>query len=239
MQDKKEHIKKNNEIRISAAALCRIKIDNKFLLILNKSHLEKGKLVYMPLGGHIKVNYNGRNYLIEEFNARFLEDSNDNVSYDLNIVIKKNMLKDFNNWFELGYGRETTPLRELKEELVDEMGIVDSLKGRDTQSKYSFRISQIDRSKKYIGQTKRYFEFHDVGLGIDLEDKIKDAADESYLIALVTEEEIGNGRINDQEMNLNKYRQYKEMVGIRELNEILIGPTAKYLLDKNNIHIKK
>ena len=43
-----------SEIRISCASLASIKIDNKYLLLLNKRSYKQGKMVYTPIGGALE-----------------------------------------------------------------------------------------------------------------------------------------------------------------------------------------
>lgn len=98
--------------RISCAALCRIEIDGSFLLEINKN---RGN-VLTPIGGALEVMEQGRLFLVT-LGAGFEKRS------DLRLSLPTDMLGSFAEWFARRVDRETTPLRELSEELIEEHAV--------------------------------------------------------------------------------------------------------------------
>ncbi len=104
------------EIRVSAAGLVRIKIDEKYLLVLNKGALKIDKKVYTPFGGALEF-YESSRVLLESLGAKFEKGT------DLRFKIPEENLEGFEDWFYQRIGRETIPYRELREELVIEENV--------------------------------------------------------------------------------------------------------------------
>jgi len=105
---------RNQNVRVSASYLFRIKIDNTYLLV--KGHRWQH---YQPVGGVYKVS-DGARQILDDVGA--LDDNLvpiDAVSlHDLRIRILGRNLVSFVRWFETGRSRETSPWREFYEELV-------------------------------------------------------------------------------------------------------------------------
>ena len=99
-------------IRVSCAALCRIEIDGKFLLEINKNRGD----VLTPIGGALEFDEEARPFL-ETLGAEF-EKGN-----DLRLTLLSRSLADFEAWFAERKQREVDPLRELREELLSEHGL--------------------------------------------------------------------------------------------------------------------
>jgi hypothetical protein len=185
----------NPNIRISAASLNRICIDDKYLLILNKNRLGKGYMVYTPVGGSIKTDSYGKKYLEEELKANF-EDNN-----DIRLSLPRDNVNRFEEWFNKRVNRETNPFRELKEELVDESGLLKSLSKEDVRFKYLGTYNMIERTDR-AGQegkhTKRYFEVYDTFFSDDKRKEVKDNIKGNDLVSLVSREEIKSQKTDDR-----------------------------------------
>ncbi len=107
-------------IRVSCAALCRIEHAGRFLLLLNQNRRRKGLYVLSPLGGALQVTAPDR---LAAFGAVPESPASD----DLRLALPLGALPAFRTWFYSGEDRETSPFRELREELVSEAGLLDAL----------------------------------------------------------------------------------------------------------------
>lgn len=102
-------------IRVSAAALCRIEIEGRFLLEVNKNRGD----ILTPLGGAYEFEESARPFL-NSLGARFEK------RRDIRLTVPSDRLAEFDLWFRRRAGRETLPVRELREELVDEHRALDA-----------------------------------------------------------------------------------------------------------------
>lgn len=100
-------------IRISCAALCRIEIGGRFLLEINKNRGD----VLTPIGGALEFHEEAREFL-DSLGAEFQKGN------DLRLVIPTSNFSTFREWFLRKVARETDPLRELREELIEEHGVL-------------------------------------------------------------------------------------------------------------------
>ncbi len=107
-----------NAIRISCAALTRIKVGDKYLLMRYKKDLSDGRHSYIPIGGALVYLSPEDRTLLESLGATEFEDDK-----DLRFTIPTSKLDVFESWFIQAQGRETDPMRELQEELVYELNI--------------------------------------------------------------------------------------------------------------------
>jgi hypothetical protein len=96
-------------IRVSCSALSLIEIDKLILLEVNKN---RGN-VLTPLGGALEFCEEARPFLAD-LKATFEK------RYDLRMVLPVENLARFEVWFRRRIERETDPVRELKEELIQE-----------------------------------------------------------------------------------------------------------------------
>lgn len=148
-------------IRISCAALCRIEIGGRFLLEVNKNRGD----VLTPIGGSLEFHAGARPFL-ESLNAEFQK------SPDLRIVIPTAELPAFHEWFVSKQDRETDPLRELREELIDEHGVLPAWPGVEPQISY-LRLVEIEEAttrKDQLGRlTHYYYEIFSVKLPVEVE----------------------------------------------------------------------
>lgn len=104
----------SRDVRISAAYLFRVKIDDKYLLIQGRRFPQ-----LQPVGGVYKISTSGRSFL-SSIDAQ--DDSlipfDSQSSNDLRIRIKGSRIPKFYAWFDSRSGREDSPWREFHEELV-------------------------------------------------------------------------------------------------------------------------
>ncbi len=183
----------NLDIRISAASLNKICFDDRYLLILNKNRLEKGDTVYTPVGGAIKVDNEGKKYLAQ-LGANFEDDN------DLRLSIPKYNLPKFEEWFRKRENRETSPFRELEEELVKESGLLNSLSKKDVEFYYlgNYQMKETtDRTGHEGEETLRYLEVYYTLLSDEKKKEILNKVEKNDLVSLVTKEEIMNGMMKD------------------------------------------
>ena len=119
-----------SRLRVSCAALCRIcGPDGRYLLGLNKNRLAQGREVYMPLGGALE-------YHAPDLPARFDATPEAPENRDLRLFMPEARLPAFRDWFLTRQERETSPLRELAEELADEFAVLAALKAEDVAARY-------------------------------------------------------------------------------------------------------
>lgn len=117
-------LRKDDNIRISFAYLFQIKIDNKYLLVMNS----KGTSKYQPPGGAYKYETAEWEYLIDEFCVQ--EDQNiapsQSTRNDYRLFVPVKNLKKFIKRFDKTKYRENVHnlKREFKEELIN-TGILD------------------------------------------------------------------------------------------------------------------
>ncbi len=138
----------HDTIRISCAALCRIEIGGRFLLETNKN---RGN-VLTPIGGALEFREDARAFL-ESLGAEFQKGN------DLRLVIPTSNLSAFSAWFLKKEGRETDPLRELREELIEEHGILPEWPGNEPEITFlrMVEIEEVTTRKDQAGMLTHYF----------------------------------------------------------------------------------
>ncbi len=145
-------------IRVSAACIARVEIDDAFLLGLNKGAVKRGQRVITPLGGAFHVEPAGQSFL-QSLGASF-----EGQADDLRFTIDSAELPRFAAWFRTRIDRETSPLRELEEELVEEYRI--DLPWRAPGTTYRRLATTRGGASRRIGAaahpTVRYLEVFDV-----------------------------------------------------------------------------
>ncbi|MDZ4766591.1 MAG: hypothetical protein SGI73_18800 [Chloroflexota bacterium] len=146
-------------IRVSCAGLCRIQDEHgRYLLALNTNRLSKGLRIFMPLGGGFIYEDEA---LLERFDA-IPELPN---THELRLYIPPARLNDFRTWFLSRRDREIDPLRELVEELVDELRALPQLDLSDVAFERRF-IHDSERITDRTGvegeKTQYWLEIFDV-----------------------------------------------------------------------------
>jgi hypothetical protein len=145
-------------IRVSCAALCRIEHTGKFLLLLNANRRQKGIYRLGPIGGALRVyDLDG----LKRFDAALEEPSQE----DLRLTMHHTALPAFHDWFTTGEGREQSPFRELREELVHESRLLPALVPEDVDCRYlwTFEEESFTDRRGQTGMLTHYFlEIYDV-----------------------------------------------------------------------------
>lgn len=100
----------NEKIRLSFAYLIRIRVNNKYLLVMSGHN----RNIYGPVGGVYHIEHDDYAYN----KLGFSRDSTPGDPDDVRGNIKGKKIKKFIKWFEKEINRETTPHREYDEELI-------------------------------------------------------------------------------------------------------------------------
>jgi hypothetical protein len=182
-----------SEIRISCASLSSITIDDKYLLLLNKRAYKDGRMVYTPIGGALEYLPNGKKFL-DNLGAKY-----ERETPDLRFKIDSDNLDLFKFWFGKGIDRERDILRELKEEMIDEEDIIQSLSPNDLEISYIKTETPVIELKGVINHF--FFEIYDVAFSKEKTDEIKifiSKQKDLKKVLLVTEKEIRNGLTSDK-----------------------------------------
>jgi hypothetical protein len=137
---------RNQEVRVSAAYLFRIKVSGKYLLIKGSRFPQ-----YQPVGGVFKVSSQG-SALLQAIGARDddLIGVDATSTSDLRIRIQGKHLRKFYSWYDSREGREDSPWREFYEELVVP-GIVPASEFPFVFHNYKGRVVDKIRTSEYAG----------------------------------------------------------------------------------------
>ncbi len=176
-----------SNVRISAVSLARIELDERVLVGLNKKSLEAGKRVYTPFGGALEFYESARPFLVS-LGADF-EKGN-----DLRFVISEDRLPEFENWFYQRVERESSPYRELQEELVDEERVLPDLPEGAVNLEYLTTVTEravTGRHGQEGKDTQRFFEIYRATFTPEYEQMLRTALEQPDThLGLVTEREI-------------------------------------------------
>lgn len=145
-----------SSVRVSCSSLVRIGLDGKILVVVNHDSAQEGRRVYTPFGGVLAADSEGARYLTERLGCTF-----EGEDTDLRLRVDKQRLRSFEEWFFSYTGRETSPHRELEEELVDEENVFVSLpeSAYTLGSRIAVEERKITDKPGQAGQmTQRYFE---------------------------------------------------------------------------------
>jgi hypothetical protein len=148
----------SNSIRVSCAALCRIEHLGRFLLLLNANRREKGLYRLGPIGGALQV------FDVDRMNL-FHASLEDAASGDLRLMLPYAALPAFRDWFHTGEGRERSPFRELREELVSESRLLAALEPSDVDHRYLWTTEEealTDRRGQTGLLTHYFLEIFDI-----------------------------------------------------------------------------
>lgn len=178
------------KIRVSAANLVRIDLDGKILVAFNKRRLKAGNKVYTPFGGALEFYEESRSFL-DSLEVQYEK------GRDLRFIISDEYLPNFEDWFRKQQGRETSPYRELSEELIDEEGALEELPESAVNLEYLTTTTQrapTDRPGQEGMDTQRFFEVYRATFTPEYEELLRQAlAQPGTHLALVSEDEILNG----------------------------------------------
>lgn len=174
-----------HRIRVSCASLCRFQVDDQYALILNQNRRSKGLYQLTPLGGALEIDdwdaLGDLDITLEKLNSR-----------DLRFFLNREDIPRFREWFYKREERETTPFRELREELVEESNALYELSPDDLSIRF-VQIIEDTRQTERSGQTgyftHYFFEIHDVRVtSNDVRLRMKNLPRSSGVV-LVSEEE--------------------------------------------------
>lgn len=185
-----------SEVRISSASFARICDERgRFLLLVNKSRAKKGEIVLTPIGGALEADEEGLRKLQEDMGV---DPKSFEKGSDLRFKIEGKKANQYRKWFLSRTNREIDPGRELKEELIDEEGLLiqDDVQGVGYQlAGYETELQQTTRPGQEGQTTLRLLEIYDTRLQTEIMVKLQDLSRISESkIFFVTEEEIKNGR---------------------------------------------
>lgn len=145
-------------IRVSCATLCRIEHHGRYFLLVNANRRAKGLYILSPIGGALALTDESR---ITAFGAVL-----DNpASRDLRLMLSRDRLPEFRAWFLRGEGRERTPYRELREELVEESKLLPKLDEHEITCRYLWTVEEesLTNRQGFTGLLTHYFlEIYDV-----------------------------------------------------------------------------
>lgn len=181
-----KYLKKFNEsIRVSCAGLASIKIDDKYLLIRNKSSYKRGHTIYGPLGGALEYEPDGLEFL-NSIGADF-----ERTTPDLRFVIEDEYLKDFDEWYYTTDDREKSCVREVIEELQDEEKLISGLTENDISETFIKTVK--DKRARFDVVSQRYFDIFKIEFSPEVKQKIIEIESQpESQIKLLTKEEILN-----------------------------------------------
>lgn len=176
-------------IRVSCASQALIKIEDKYLLCLNKSSNKKGNKVYTPFGGALEYNPEALDFL-NSLDVEF-----ERQTPDLRLFMDQSNLNPFEIWFSQKKDREISIDRELIEEMVEEENIFEFLNENEFQSTYlrTIKNSQpVNDAMHYW-----YFEVYQVEFNREKINIIKNLLEnaDSHLV-LASVEEIRKSEVN-------------------------------------------
>lgn len=129
-------------VRVSCGSQCRIAMDGRYLLALNRNRRRKEIYELSPIGGGIAVNHLDS---LAGFNYR----SEIPGSLDLRLMINQNQIEQFRTWFYKRTGRETDPFRELYEELVEEeTAVLTNLKREEVRMRFVGVVEDMKETQR-------------------------------------------------------------------------------------------
>ncbi len=119
----------SSPIRVSCAMLCRFKVNDRYLLLLNHNRRQKGIYELSPVGGAIE--FQDRS-IVAAFDMQLEKEG----SSELRFFTSQDQIDVFRRWFYRREGREIDPFREIYEELVDETGVLETLRREDLDMRF-------------------------------------------------------------------------------------------------------
>lgn len=141
-----------SQIRVSCGSMCRIVIDGKYLLILNRNRRKKEHYQLSPIGGAITIDS-------WQCLEPLIIDPEEAGSDDLRFYINASQIGEFSEWFYSRQDREMDPFREIYEELVLESEALFDLSRRDISMRFDGVVEDRKQTirKGLTGQFTHYF----------------------------------------------------------------------------------
>ncbi|MDD5626853.1 MAG: hypothetical protein PHW01_02525 [Patescibacteria group bacterium] len=200
-QEKRRGIEVLNlpEVRVSSASFARIRdSQGRYALLVNKNRAKKGDILLTPIGGAIETTEEGLQTLQQLLEIEKIAFEKGN---DLRFRMPGKKANEFRAWFLQRQQRETNPIREVVEELVDEAELLKredlgelqcGLVGFDAELEETTRIGQEGQ------MTLRLLEIFEAGLKAEIITKLEELSNQpNAVIYFVTAEEIQAGQTND------------------------------------------
>jgi len=176
-----------SNIRVSAASLARIELDEKILVGLNRHRLEAGTRRYTPFGGALEFYESARPFL-QDLGVAFEGGNN------LRFMISEDRLSEFEGWFYQRIDRESSPYRELEEELVGEERALPDLPEDVVNLEYLTTDTErapTDKPGQEGIMTQRFFEIYRATFNSEYEEMLRiSLRNPDTHLGLVTEGEI-------------------------------------------------
>ena len=173
------------EIRVSCASLASIKIDDRYLLLLNKRSYKSGRMVYTPIGGALEYLPNGKKFL-DNLGVKY-----ERKTPDLRFTMDDDNLDLFKFWFSKGIDRERDVIRELREEMIEEENIFETLELNDVEASYIRTETPTNTINGVINHF--FFEIYEVNFSQEKIEVIKEHINNQYIEKLMSEQEIKRG----------------------------------------------
>ena len=178
-------------IRVSCSSICSIRVRNGYLLTLNRNRLRKGERVLSPVGGALEWTDPG---IVHRFGAM----PESAASKDLRLFLPVDRLACFGDWFRSREGRELTPFREVEEELVREMRLLEGFDPADCDARFT-RVADFERATDRTGlenvMTHYFFEVWRLDFTPQILGRLAARSeDPDRVVAIASETEILKGR---------------------------------------------
>ena len=184
-----------SDVRVSCAAFADISDGSRKALTINKNRWEeKGERILTPVGGAIELTVAG----LEELQGLLdINQSSFENGKDLRLIMHGKYANKLREWFLGRRNRELDPIRELREELIEETGLLSEADFSGLQfgrPGYQTELAVTDRAGQEGKLTLRLIEVYPATFNIDALSKLLEAAGKSdSMIRFVTEEEISSG----------------------------------------------
>lgn len=119
---------------------------------------------------------------------------------EMRFHLPEDKLDEFGNWFAQRKGREINPLRELREELVDELSLLQQLSEKDVQFEF-VSLRKVDRITSRVGnigeKTHYFIEVFDVRFATNTISKLLETVRSNSSVRWISEAEICDGKTTD------------------------------------------
>lgn len=196
---KLSELSKVPEVRVSCAAFADITAGERRGLTINKTRWDnKGIRVLTPVGGAIELTQGGISTLCKLLNIDQCAFEN---GADLRLIMQGKHANDLREWFLSRQGRELDPDRELREELIQETGLLASDDFRGIiygHPKYQTELAVTDKAGQEGKLTLRLIEVYPTTFNNNALQKLLSAAEQlDSMIKFVTDDEIARGYSNE------------------------------------------
>lgn len=187
------------EVRVSTASLVVIRdAQGRYALLVNQNRAKKGEVVLTPIGGAIEATPEGLESLKRLLG---LDEASFENGADLRFIMSGAQANRYREWFLAGEQRESNPLREIQEELVDEEGLLneENLVGLELRRKgYATQLAQTTRKGREGTVTLRLVEVFEADFNEQTRQRLQTQAEvPGSVIHFVSEDEIGEGKTTD------------------------------------------